>query len=119
MMADPNPSNKWVSVRDHGNRRPELLLATFVRPVCPTRRLEPDRLAGAALWTRAPGDRPRLRAVNRGQDSVRRCRISSRTRAASAWPRVAFITAPTRTPAAAVLPERTLAATSGLASIAS
>ena len=45
--------------------------------------------------------------------------MSSRTRAASAWPRVAFMTAPTRTPAAAILPSRILAATSGLAAMAS
>ena len=45
--------------------------------------------------------------------------MSSRTRAASAWPRVAFMTAPTRTPTAWVLPPRILATTSGLAAIAS
>ena len=52
-----------------------------------------------------------------GQE-LRRARMSSRTRAASAWPRVAFMTAPTRAPAAATLPSRILAATSGLAAIA-
>ena len=38
-----------------------------------------------------------------------RSRMSSRTRAASAWPRVAFMTAPTRAPAAATLPSRIFA----------
>ncbi len=48
-----------------------------------------------------------------------RSRISSLTRAASALPPVAFMTAPTSGPAAATLPSRTLAsATSGWAAIA-
>ena len=47
------------------------------------------------------------------------CRISSRTVFASAWPRVAFITAPTSAPAAATLPARIFSATSGWAAIAS
>ena len=41
------------------------------------------------------------------------------TFAALAWPRVAFMTAPTRTPAAWGLPSRILAATPGLAAMAS
>ena len=45
-------------------------------------------------------------------------RISSRTRPASAWPRISFITAPMRAPAAATLPSRILSATSGLAAMA-
>ena len=39
---------------------------------------------------------------------VRRSRTSSRTRAASAWPRMSFIAAPMSAPAAATLPERHL-----------
>ncbi|OLB66032.1 MAG: hypothetical protein AUI10_04170 [Actinobacteria bacterium 13_2_20CM_2_72_6] len=52
-------------------------------------------------------------------EPVRRARTSSRTVFASACPRVAFMTAPTMTPAAATLPSRTFAATSGFAAIAS
>ena len=44
--------------------------------------------------------------------------MSSRARVASACPLVAFITAPTSTPAAAVFPDRILATTSGFAAIA-
>src|SRR6266700_2750867 len=57
-------------------------------------------------------------AVRPHHDRPRRPVISSRTRAASAWPLVAFITAPTRASAAAVFPARTLAATSGYAAMA-
>ena len=83
-----------------------------------------------ALWGQLLGgvwDCVRAGGINRGcrnimlyLDSVpngywvRRARISSRTRAASAWPPVAFMTAPTRAPTAASLPPRTLSATSGL-----
>ena len=63
--------------------------------------------------------RPRLAASarsRRGQPSTpRRSSSSSRTRAASAWPRVAFMTAPTIAPAAATLPPRIFSATSALA----
>ena len=51
-------------------------------------------------------------------DQVSFSRISSRTRPASAWPRISFITAPISAPAAATLPSRILSATSGLAAIA-
>ena len=44
--------------------------------------------------------------------------MSSRTRPASAWPRISFITAPISAPAAATLPSRILSATSGLAAMA-
>ena len=44
--------------------------------------------------------------------------MSSRTRPASACPRISFITAPISAPAAATLPSRILSATSGLAAIA-
>ncbi len=45
-------------------------------------------------------------------------RISSRTRPASACPRISFITAPMSAPAAACLPSRIFSATSGFAAIA-
>src|SRR3954469_20288019 len=43
--------------------------------------------------------------------------MSSRTRPASAWPFISFMTAPMRAPAAATLPSRILSATSGLAAM--
>ena len=64
----------------------------------------------------APGGQSVPRS--RQQGYCRRSRISSRTRPASAWPRISFITAPMRAPAAATLPSRIFSATSGLASIA-
>ncbi len=86
-------------------------------------RPQPSRHAGRRFGRR-PGSptrgcrpqcaRPQLPAVGAPAS-----RISSRTVLASAWPLVAFITAPTRAPAAATLPSRTFCATSGLAAIAS
>src|SRR5262245_10278967 len=67
----------------------------------------------------APGLGPQAYQDQLSDSGPRRSRISSRTRAALAWPRVAFMTAPTSAPAAATLPARILSAMSGLAAIAS
>ncbi len=47
------------------------------------------------------------------QDCEARSRMSSRTRAASAWPFIAFMTAPMMAPAAWTLPSRIFSSTSG------
>ena len=51
--------------------------------------------------------------------SAARSRISSRTRAASAWPFIAFMTAPITAPAACTLPSRIFSSTSGCEASAS
>ena len=65
-----------------------------------------------------PGAAATRDPVGRVDGQVSFSRISSRTRPASAWPRISFMTAPISAPAAATLPSRILSATSGLAAIA-
>ena len=83
-------------------------------------RAQRRRAAGDPADVRADPPRNRIaRRVAPRQDRPQRSRTSSRTRPASAWPRVAFITAPTTAPAAATLPPRIFSATAGSAASAS
>lgn len=70
-------------------------------------------------WGEGGAFAPRAACHNARDQAPTSSMISSCTRAASAWPRVAFMTAPTRAPAACTFPPRIFSTTSGFAARAS
>ena len=109
--------------RSRGAAHPSRADRRAASPIGPRARAPPgrsvDREPLAAPSRTARTSRPAGSVASRRARRPSRSSRIARTVAASAWPRVAFMTAPTSAPTAATLPPRTFSAMSGLAAIAS